>query len=312
MNYCAIVLVLVTIFKQLCCQHFDNIDIRFVKNDKRFVMELANEINRETEVTDVRILYQNVSRLKEDSFKNLFKLKVIKIKNCGLGEIENNAFNNLPSLRVLNLNQNRLKFVKRAYFDKLPITRLYLAANGIEALDEDAFHHLKYLEMLDLSRNDLKDLHSHMFRGTTQLRRINLSFNKLETIPNECFMEAFGSVVGEDSYINLSDNQLTYLNLKALKGVYNLKKLDLKNNYLEQLDPNIFNEINYLGNLDIQNNYLQSLNDNILKHLQTSHTINFYANPWNCSFVKKCVRWLSKYHKTGTFGINNLLFECNI
>ncbi|XP_063915843.1 leucine-rich repeat-containing protein 4B-like [Zophobas morio] len=307
----AVQLIVVITLNQIQCQHFNYIDIKIYKSNRTILVSFADEINHETEATEISIEGQNLTTLKEGTFNDLLQLKILKIQDCGLEDIQDGTFNNLPNLQVLNLNHNVLRTIHRDTFKDLSITRLYLACNAIESFEKDAFHDIKYLEVLDLSQNRLKNLHSHMFKGTTFLRQVNFSFNKLERIPHECFLHGFVNIItGQDSYIDLSDNLLTYLNEKSLEGIYNIKNLYLQNNVLEQINSNVFDAISYIEDVNFENNNLTTLSNSILNHLKSTKYVRLSGNPWNCNFVKKFDQWCKNNNKTNTLEYY-VIDECN-
>ncbi|XP_044253643.1 P-granule-associated novel protein 1-like [Tribolium madens] len=304
-------LLIFVILPSTLSQHFNYIEIRYVKNNTVFVSPYADDVNFEKEITDIWVDNQTIPILKTGSFQNLPKLKLIKIRECGLSKIEDNAFENLPKLRILNLNKNRLKVIKNGTFSRLAISKLYLAMNGIESLETEAFYNITNLEVIDLSRNNLKHLHTHMFKGTPYLRQIDLSFNKIEVVPYECFKGTFSNVEeGEESFIRLNDNQMKHLGLGQLKGIYNIKELNLGNNVIENVDMNTFKKINYIEILNLENNQLSSLHNSVLRDLQST-ALYIDSNPLNCEFVKKFVRWCINYKKNSTINSGHLK-QCNV
>lgn len=292
-------------------QEFAEIDIKIVSGDETIELLRADTFKNELEVSDIFIDGQNVTTLQKGSFRKLLSLKIIKIQNSKLKSIQPKAFENLPNLRVLNLNMNHLEKIEKHYFKNLTITHLYLSGNAIREIQESSFYNLKSLELLDLSKNNIQVLGPHMFKGTYYLQKINLSFNKLSALPHQCFSDAFSSVVtGQDAYLDLSDNKISYLSSKSISGINILKKLDLKNNVLEQLDPNFLKHFVHLDILDVENNLLKALNRNILSKLVHSEEINLGGNPWNCGFVKKYKQWYQRFNKTNTIDFT-VMTECN-
>ncbi|EFA08761.1 leucine-rich repeats and immunoglobulin-like domains protein sma-10 [Tribolium castaneum] len=304
-------LLLFVVLQPTLSQHFNYIEIRYVKNNTVFVSPYADDVNFEKEITDIWIDNQTIPVLKTGSFQNLPKLKVIKIQDCGLDNIEDNAFENLPKLRILNLSKNHLKVVKNRTFSHLAIIKLYLAMNGIESLESGAFHNITNLEVIDLSGNKLRLLHTHMFRGTPFLRQIDFSFNKIETVASECFKGTFNGVgQGEDSFLKLNDNQMKRVKLGQLEGLYNIKELNFGNNIIEHVDLNTFKKFNSIEILNLENNQLPSLHDYVLRDLQST-IVYIDSNPLTCEFVKKFARWCASNKKDNTVNSSHLK-QCNV
>ncbi|KAF1018866.1 MAG: hypothetical protein GAK29_04094 [Acinetobacter bereziniae] len=286
-------------------------DVKVIKSDETIELYRSETKGDGFQVSDLIIQGQNITTLPKGTFRKFLFLKTIDIQATNLTTIEAKAFENLPKLRILNLSLNRLKQIKKYYFENLPITHLYLFGNVIERIQVGSFYNLKSLEVLDLSRNKIQHLDFHMFKGTYYLQQINLSFNKITMLPHQCFFDAFSSVaLGEDAYLDLSDNQISYISSKSISGIYILEKLDLKNNLLEQLDPNLFKHFHYLGTLDLENNFLRSLSNNNLEKLERTQEINLLSNPWNCGFVKKYRQWCQRFNKFDTLDVS-VVAACN-
>lgn len=310
--YSAVKIIILQIFlNHYVCEHFNNITIKIIRGEKEIDIEFADEIINKSEVTDVIIEWQDVTTLKSGAFHDLPELKIVKIRNCNLSNIESGVFNNVPKLQVINLNLNKLRHIPGGALNHLNLTHLYLTGNSIQEIDTGAFDYLSYLQVLDLSNNVIENLPRINFYKTTNLIKINLSFNKITYIPDYFFYHCMSNVVmNQGSVIDLSHNYITYLGNKFLEGVYIIDKLLLNNNLIEELAPKIFHKIQHIKTVDLEGNSLKYLNIENLNHLTHSTEIKLSANPWNCTFVRKYTLWCVNNNKSNSID-KEILDECN-
>ncbi len=105
------------------------------------------------------------------------------------------------------------------------------------------------LDLKNMKINNLKGLQNIPNIGTVQ--RLNLSDNKLATIPTN----AFAGLTNLTSIV-LDANQLTTIQPNAFAGLTNLKYLSLENNLLTTIQPNAFASLPNLETLDLDRNQL--------------------------------------------------------
>ncbi|KAJ8971615.1 hypothetical protein NQ317_014736 [Molorchus minor] len=278
-------------------QFFNYITIKIYRYDEPVTLLQADTINDEPNVTEIIIEDESIPVLKSGTFNNLTLLKYITV---------------LRILRIINLNFNNIKTITDNIFANLTMSRLYLKGNGIKTLEEMAFYNLSNLEILDLSSNHIEELPRDLFYQTKNLKNIDLSYNRLKSLPIDnlkrrikFFEEPFTfSNIHEESSLDLSNNNLTYIDNYFFKGANCIKRIFLNNNNLEGISKDSFKEMVCMDTIDLEGNYLKELPNEILKVLENTNYINLINNPWYNNFVCKYDVWCQTYNKTNTVDMN--------
>ena len=118
------------------------------------------------------------------------------------------SLGNFPDLVVLDLANNKLSNISSDTFLGLKSLRyINLGGNQIETFPKDTFSHSDNLQRLVLTDNKITKLNSDQFsseyNNNIELTEIDLSYNKLSSLPNNIFWPLRRPVI-----INLANNQL--------------------------------------------------------------------------------------------------------
>lgn len=153
------------------------------------------------------------------------KVESIKFLNCKMTDLPN--LSSYKSLTVLNVAEMELQNLHTEFMKDLSmLTELNAAKNNLTV-------HPKFV-------------------GGHKIKKIDLSFNSLKTIPDNCY----NSMKSLDE-LNLANNQLENIHKDAFKDL-ELLKLDMSSNKLNEIDLNILNS----SNLTLSE---VNLNDNPIK-----------------------------------------------
>lgn len=273
-------------------------------------------------------------RLPSDAFNGLHKLKSLKIRtrNSEWGpskslELTNGTFNGLRELHTLNLGDSNIRALPEEIFcpvgnlQSLNLTRnrirsserlgfgqtcgggiqnLDLSHNELRSLPENSgVSRLRRLQHLYLQHNNITDISGEALAGLISLRIFNMSFNKLETIPegifagcrelreihlnNNMLYELAKGVfhrLEQLLILNLSNNQLTsnHIDDGTFVGLIRLIVLNLSDNALTRIDGKTFKDLFFLQILDLRNNSIGFIEDNAFIPLYNLHTLNLAEN----------------------------------
>ncbi|XP_045449743.1 toll-like receptor 7 [Melitaea cinxia] len=285
-------------------------------------------------LTDLSISNCKLLNIPDNTFQNLNKLKRLKLrsKNSEWSPTKNldltlKSFNGLLELQSLDLAQNNIKFVPSGVFCSLEnlntlnlthnrirtvgqigfgpgcgssLHTLDLSHNEIKTLAEDSeLLKLRSLQHLYLQHNNITDISSEAFNGLVSLRVLNISHNRLHTLPeglfsysrelrevylndNSLFELARGIFHRLEQLIvlDLSSNQLTsnHVDHGTFLGLVRLIVLNLSNNALTRIDGKTFKDLFVLQILNLKNNSIGYIEENAFLPLYNLHTLNLAEN----------------------------------
>lgn len=134
------------------------------------------------------------------------------------------------------------------------------------------------LQILDLSGNLLSQLSTEQFRNMINLRIVNLSKNRIRSLPRNIFE---GSRIES---LDLSSNMIGIVPSGAFIEIgYTLRDLNLAENNIEHLDSTTF-PTSQLTWLNLANNRLTILPDNSFVSLTKLLTLNLSNNTLQANF----------------------------
>uniref|UniRef100_A0A8C9ZK40 Slit homolog 1b (Drosophila) n=1 Tax=Sander lucioperca TaxID=283035 RepID=A0A8C9ZK40_SANLU len=129
-----------------------------------------------------------------------------------------------------------------------------------------------------LNNNDLSVLEATgAFKGLSQLKKINLSNNKISEIEDGAF-EGASSVVE----LHLTANHLESVRGSMFKGMEGLRMLMLRNNKISCIHNGSFTGLSNVRLLSLYDNQLSTILPGAFDTLPNLSTLNLLANPFNC------------------------------
>ncbi|XP_043912180.1 slit homolog 1 protein isoform X2 [Protopterus annectens] len=141
---------------------------------------------------------------------------------------------------------------------------------------------------LRLNNNEITVLEATgIFKKLTQLKKINLSNNKILEIEDGTF-EGAASV----SELHLTANRLDSVRSGMFKGLEGLRTLMLRNNLISCIHNDSFTGLRNIRLLSLYDNQLTTITPGAFDTLQSLSTLNLLANPFNCNCQ---LAWLGEW-----------------
>lgn len=251
-------------------------------------------------------------------FSALPHIKYLDLTNNRLDFDDDSALSDLPELEVLDLSYNahyfriagvthRLGFIQNLTVLKV----LNLSHNSIYTLTEQELRSMS-LEELVFSGNHLDLLwkaedsrYWTIFKNLGNLTRLDLSFNNLESIPDEAFLnlpQSLTELYINDNVLNffnwtllqhfprlhlldLSGNKLSSLTNSLSKFTSSLQTLLLSENQISHLPSGFLSEASSLIHLDLSSNLLKMISKSMLQTKTATNlaVLELGGNPFDCT-----------------------------
>ncbi|KAG9353953.1 hypothetical protein JZ751_012077, partial [Albula glossodonta] len=174
---------------------------------------------------------------------------------------ESGAFRDIPDnisagCQGLSLRYNDLLALLPYQFAHLnQLIWLYLDHNSITTVDAQAFRGIRRLKELILSSNVITQLHNTTFHSVPNLRNLDLSYNKLQTLQPGQFQG-----LRKLQSLHLRSNGLTDVPVRAFLDCRSLEFLDLGYNRLRALTRTTFLGMPKLAELHLEHNQFSRIN----------------------------------------------------
>uniref|UniRef100_A0A8C5MI53 Slit homolog 1 protein n=1 Tax=Leptobrachium leishanense TaxID=445787 RepID=A0A8C5MI53_9ANUR len=132
---------------------------------------------------------------------------------------------------------------------------------------------------LRLNNNEITALEATgLFRKLPQLKKINLSNNKISEIEDGAF-EGAASV----SELHLTANHMESVRSAMFRGLEGLRTLMLRNNRVSCVHNDSFTGLRNVRLLSLYDNQISTITPGAFDTLQSLSTLNLLANPFNCN-----------------------------
>ncbi|KAJ8284118.1 hypothetical protein COCON_G00029680 [Conger conger] len=142
---------------------------------------------------------------------------------------------------------------------------------------------------LRLNENKIKSIHYSALSRFGNLTYLNLTKNEINYIEDGAFSAQFNLQI-----LQMGFNKLRNLTEGILRGLGKLQYLYLQANLIETVTPNAFWECPNIENIDLSMNRIQQLDGAIFTGLNKLTTCELYTNPFNCSCeLLGFLKWLA-------------------
>ncbi|XP_069695609.1 slit homolog 2 protein-like [Periplaneta americana] len=213
-----------------------------------YLQALPHEMRNTTE--HLVMVGDNVTELTPQFFSRTQRniMKTITFHDTMTETIDVAAFQNMSTLNSLTVTRNDIFILKAGTFrDTHRLSRLNLSYNKINILIPGAFSGLQNLKVLDLSVNILERLSHDTFDG---MRHIN------------------GCRTAHDSFLDLSNNLIQYVEPGTFRGLCHYNDLDLSNNLIKNLTRTVFVGLKGLKRLNLHQNRINSLERDLFDDIE--------------------------------------------
>ncbi|XP_077450689.1 PH domain leucine-rich repeat protein phosphatase 1-like isoform X2 [Stigmatopora argus] len=179
-------------------------------------------------------------------------------------------------LEVLDINHNSVTELPIRLLSSKCLRKLLAGWNALNQLSESL--EISQLEFLELQHNFLMELPNDLFIKAQNLRYLNVSANKLETLPVPSSSEDNSSNL-EELYV--TNNCLTDKCVPLLAEHGCLRVLHIAYNQLETFIASKLAQLEHLEELDLSGNRLRTVPTTIL-NCRCLQTISLHSNCINC------------------------------
>nr|AOG75606.1 Toll2 [Procambarus clarkii] len=189
-----------------------------------------------------------------EPFTGLIRLVVLDVSHNLLVHLGPDTFRDLYSLQVLRLAHNQLSHLSDATFAGLAnLHTLELSHNELSTLSSRALQGLAVLTHLSVDHNQLESVHTAALDNCSSLHHLSFAHNELHDLPEAVKRAPLLRT------LDLSYNQISYLEEGILHGLIHLQELQLDHNVITNVSKASLAEVSSLTYLDLSYNTLTDI-----------------------------------------------------
>ncbi|ESO85110.1 hypothetical protein LOTGIDRAFT_168136 [Lottia gigantea] len=216
----------------------------------------------------------HISQIADQSFRNIPNLEFLNLTSNLLHDLPPTPFHGATSLKYLDLSENFISRISQDFCDGLhKLEKLFLRGNSFQYMDFAVFAKCDHIHHLDISKNLLEHLQLSSSPHFA-MKNLNLSDNDLEQIPAFFFNQSYTEL----EYLDISDNDIRFIENGAFTGLNNLVFLDLSWNLIEVLSDLVFEDLDNLVHLDLGNNMIAAIEPATLGNLTALQELHLNYN----------------------------------
>nr|XP_009669654.1 PREDICTED: leucine-rich repeat transmembrane neuronal protein 1 [Struthio camelus australis] len=235
--------------------------------------------------------HNHICSVEGNAFQKLRRVKELTLSSNKITQLPNTTFRPMPNLRSVDLSYNNLQALEPDLFHGLrKLTTLHMRSNAIKFVPVRIFQDCRSLKFLDIGYNQLKSLARNSFAGLFKLTELHLEHNDLVKVN----LAHFPRLLSLHS-LCLRRNKVTIV-VNTLDWIWKLEKMDLSGNEIEYMEPHVFESVPHLKSLQLDSNRLTYVDSRILASWKSLTSISLAANAWDCSRnVCALASWLSDF-----------------
>lgn len=155
------------------------------------------------------------------------------------------------------------------------ITTILIFKAEMTAITENFFNNFDkhQIRTLSMSRGNLSRLDNTSFNTLTELKHLNLSFNKISNISENAFQKNY-----KLKSLSLMSNEIKHLHPNTFSTLVDLESIDLTRNHLKKLEKHLFINNRNLVYLDVKFNELSEISGVIFHHLPMLKSVDLSFN----------------------------------
>ncbi|KAF2357660.1 Leucine-rich repeat [Trinorchestia longiramus] len=217
-------------------------------------------------VSELILSENNISAIHPDTFLFLPELKMLDLSENAISTLPISVLSPLSQLREINLSKNLLTSLISGQFNESVINVINLSGNQIKEIHRNAFQTLLFIHTIDLGSNQIERIDDEAFFNTPFLHILRLNDNKLNTFKEEYFRLTIPVQSTEMRLLDLSGNDIVFLQSPAFKLLSKLTWINLKNNRISIFPADVVRSLPDLQHLYLEHNEIERLSDDDLSN----------------------------------------------
>ncbi|NP_001232922.1 leucine-rich repeat receptor tyrosine kinase [Aplysia californica] len=259
---------------------FDSHVIITLKLRRNQITTVSDDVfARASKIESLDLSDNSIATVGDKAFQASLALKYLYLQSNRLTELRANMFPVKNRLQELHLDNNTISKIGRHVFDSLPdLMTLTLSHNPLANLIShpvSIFRQCAQLRTLLLKGCDINNFNQASFAGLTSLRHLDLSHNRLQSIPHGVFIGLHNL-----TSLDLAANKFTEIR-SDWRFPRSLTILSVYNNSIGSVADKAFDGLN-LHNVFLGSNRLTTLPAAVQFYLMTRSNVSLAGNPWHC------------------------------
>jgi len=196
------------------------------------------------------------------------KLEIIDMCGAEIKTIDEDSLEDCKDLRILQFYRNEFEQVPENLLNEnKKLLRLYITFNSnLKNLPENLLFGLSELKLLDLSYNKIDHLPANIFDDLSSIKELNLEGNDL-TNPETGLFDKLGNL----EILNMNDNGISELSPGVFAGLTGLKTFHLQSNKLTIIHADAFPQAANIDTVVFTRNKINAIDEQFIDNCGISN-----------------------------------------